>query len=91
MSALSFVPNGAGVAEGSNTIMLVGIVGAVNPLMTLPVATAAAIIQGFFHKWFRVIVGLATAVIFRKRLFDENIEHELESYEESKHPLPETA
>lgn len=91
VAALSFVPNGAGVAEASNTVMLTGIIGAANPLMTLAIATTAAIIQGFFHKWFRVIVGLATALIFRKRLFDENLEHELISYEENKHHAVEPA
>lgn len=84
VAAVSFVPNGAGVAEASNTIMLTGIIGAVNPLMTLSVATAAAILQGFFHKWFRVLVGLSVAIIFRKRLFDENFERELLAYEKDK-------
>ncbi len=84
IAALSFVPNGAGIAEASNTVMLTGIIGAVNPLMTLAVATSAAIIQGFFHKWFRVLVGLAVAIIFRNRLFDENFEQELMSYEQEK-------
>jgi len=94
VAALSFVPNGAGVAEASNTVMLTGIIGAVNPLMTLGVATAAAIIQGFFHKWFRVLVGLSVAIIFRKRLFDENVERELQAYEVEQHivtPQIETA
>lgn len=84
VAALSFVPNGAGVAEASNTVMLTGIIGAVNPLMTLGVATAAAIMQGFFHKWFRVLVGLVVAIIFRNRLFDDSFEQELLAYEEQK-------
>ncbi len=84
VAALSFVPNGAGVAEASNTVMLTGIIGAVNPLMTLGVATAAAIMQGFFHKWFRVLVGLVVAIIFRNRLFDDTFEQELLAYEEQK-------
>lgn len=86
IAALSFVPNGAGIAEASNTVMLTAVVGAVNPLMTVAVATTAAIIQGFFHKWFRVIVGLAVAVIFRKRLFNENVEHELAELEHNEQP-----
>jgi len=86
IAALSFVPNGAGIAEASNTVMLTGIIGAVNPLMTLAVATTAAIIQGFFHKWFRVLIGLAVAVIFRKRLFNENVTQELEALEHEKQP-----
>jgi len=93
VAALSFVPNGAGVAEASNTVMMTAIIGAVNPLMTLTVATTAAIIQGFFHKWFRVLVGLAVAIIFRKRLFDENFERELLHYEQEKSsdPSPQVA
>ena len=82
VAALSFVPNGAGVAEASNTLMLTGIIGAVNPLMTVTVATVAAVIQGFFHKWFRVLVGLVVAIIFRKRLFDDSFEQELLAYEQ---------
>jgi glycosyltransferase 2 family protein len=85
VAALSFVPNGAGVAEASNTVMLTGIIGSVNPLMTLAVATTAAIMQGFFHKWFRVLVGLLVAIVFRNRLFDESIEQELLAYEQEKH------
>ena len=81
VAALSFVPNGAGVAEASNTLMLTTIVGAVHPEMTLVTATTAAIIQGFFHKWFRVLVGLVVAIVFRKRLFDDNFERELLEYE----------
>jgi len=82
VAALSFVPNGAGIAEASNTVMLTGIIGAVNPAMTLAVATTAAILQGFFHKWFRVLVGLVVAITFRKRLFDDNFERELLNYEQ---------
>jgi glycosyltransferase 2 family protein len=85
VAALSFVPNGAGVAEASNTVMLTGIIGAVNPLMTLGIATTAAIMQGFFHKWFRVLVGLFVAVVFRNRLFDDTFEQELLAYEQEKH------
>jgi len=81
VAALSFVPNGAGISEASTTVMLVAIVGATQPQMTLPVATAAAIIQGFFYKWFRVLVGLAVAILFRKRLFDANLERALFEYE----------
>lgn len=82
VAALSFVPNGAGVAEASNTVMMTAIIGATQPEMTVVVATAAAIVQGFFHKWFRVLVGFAVALIFRKRLFDENFERELFEYEQ---------
>lgn len=84
VAAASFVPNGAGIAEASNTVMLTAIIGVVNPLMTVAVATTAAIIQGFFHKWFRVLVGLTVAIVFHKRLFDENFERELLNYEREK-------
>lgn len=83
VAALSFVPNGAGVAEASNTVMMMAIIGATNPMMSFILATTAAIIQGFFHKWFRVLAGLAVAIIFRQRLFDENFEHALLDYEQS--------
>lgn len=83
VAALSFVPNGAGVAEASNTVMMMAIIGATNPMMTFTLATTAAIIQGFFHKWFRVLVGLIVAIIFRHRLFDENFERALLDYEQS--------
>lgn len=77
IGALSFVPNGAGVTEISNTGMLLALVAPIQPIMTLPLAAAAALIQGFFHKWFRVLVGLAVAFLFRKRLFGEDLEAEL--------------
>lgn len=74
IGGLSGVPNGAGVTEISVSAMLVIIVGPQNPLMTPTVAATAALIEGFFHKWFRVFVGLAVAVIFRKRLFSADLE-----------------
>lgn len=77
IGALSFVPNGAGVTEVSNTGMLLALVAPIQPIVTLPLAAAAALIQGFFHKWFRVLVGLTIAFIFRKRLFGEDLETEL--------------
>lgn len=74
IGALSGVPNGAGVTEISVSAMLMIIVGPQNPLMTPTIAATAALIEGFFHKWFRVFVGLAVAVIFRKRLFSADLE-----------------
>ncbi|MEL6403916.1 MAG: lysylphosphatidylglycerol synthase transmembrane domain-containing protein [Chloroflexota bacterium] len=77
IGALSFVPNGAGVTEISNTGMLLALVAPIQPMVTLPLAAAAALIQGFFHKWFRVLAGLLVAFLFRNRLFGEDLEAEL--------------
>ena len=77
IGALSFVPNGAGVTEISNAAMLTAIVMPVNPVMTTASAAAAALIQGFFHKWFRVVVGVGVAFVYRKRLFTPDLETEL--------------
>lgn len=77
IGALSFVPNGAGVTEVSNAAMLIAIVSPEHPELTTGAATAAALIQGFYHKWFRVVVGASVALIFRKRLFTSELETEL--------------
>ncbi len=77
IGALSGVPNGAGVTEVSVGAMLMAIVAPFNPMLTVPAAGTAALIEGFFHKWFRVFVGLGVAVIFRKRLFSAEVEAEL--------------
>jgi|GEM_PF-314222 len=84
LGALSFVPNGAGVTEISNTGMLLALVAPIQPIVTLPVAAAAALIQGFFHKWFRVLVGLTVAFLYRNRLFGEDLEAELQEVEQEK-------
>lgn len=77
IGALSLVPNGAGVTEISNMGMLLALVAPIQPIVTLPLAAAAALLQGFFHKWFRVILGLTVAVVFRKRLFGEGFAAEM--------------
>ena len=74
IGALSGVPNGAGITEISVSAMLTIIVAPTNPVMTPGVAAAAAVLQGFFYKWFRVLVGLAVATIFRRRLFSSDLE-----------------
>jgi glycosyltransferase 2 family protein len=74
VGALSFVPNGAGVTEISNTGMLLALVAPLHPIVTPAVATTAALLQGFFHKWFRVLVGLAVGFIFRERIFTDDFE-----------------
>lgn len=81
IGALSFVPNGAGVTELSGAAMLMAIVAPANPALTLGVAAAVALLHGFFHKWFRVLLGLAVAVIFRERLFSLAVEVELAALE----------
>jgi glycosyltransferase 2 family protein len=88
LGAISFVPNGAGITELTTAAMLTAIVAPTNPIVTLGVAAAAALLQGFFHKWFRVLFGLAVAVIFRNRLFPENFEAEIMAAEGEKHPVP---
>jgi len=84
IGALSGVPNGAGVTEISVGAMLMAVVAPTNPLMTLPVATTAALVEGFFHKWFRVFVGLGVGVIFRKRLLSPEVETTIAEMEAEK-------
>jgi glycosyltransferase 2 family protein len=87
IGALSGVPNGAGVTEVSVGAMLIAIVAPFNPAVTLPVATTAALIEGFFHKWFRVFVGLGVGVAFRNRLFSADVESELIQMERARQPI----
>ena len=77
IGALSFVPNGAGVTEVSNAAMLTVIVAPAHPAFTPAMVGAAALMQGFFHKWFRVLVGMGVAVIYRKRLFTPEFDAEI--------------
>lgn len=79
IGALSFVPNGAGVTEISTAAMLEALVMPGSAGFTLGTAAAAALLQGFFHKWFRVLLGLTVAVIFRSRLFGSELDAELQS------------
>jgi uncharacterized protein (TIRG00374 family) len=81
IGALSFVPNGAGITEISNTGMLLALVAPANPLMTVAVASAASLIQGFFHKWLRVLFGLTVAILFRNRLFTPSTKQAIEQFE----------
>lgn len=87
IGALSFVPNGAGITEVSNAAMLMAIVAPANPVMTLGVAMAVSLLQGFFHKWFRVLAGLTVAVIYRDRLFTPAAEAEIAALEHDRHNL----
>jgi len=81
VGALSGLPNGAGVTEVSTSAALLAIVAPQNPVMTQSAALAAALIEGFFHKWFRVFTGLLVAVIFRRRLFPPALETAIEEME----------
>ncbi|NJL57183.1 flippase-like domain-containing protein [bacterium] len=90
IGALSFVPNGAGVTEVSNYALLMALVAPANPELTPAVAGAAALIQGFFHKWFRVIVGMGVAFIYRRQLFTTELNTELAMLDNTS-PQPEAA
>lgn len=81
IGAFSGVPNGAGVTEVSVGAMLMVVVAPYHPALTLAAAAAAALVEGFFHKWFRVFVGLGVGVIFRGRLFSSVVDAELQALE----------
>ncbi|RMG71525.1 MAG: UPF0104 family protein [Chloroflexi bacterium] len=84
VGALSFVPNGAGVTEFTNYGMLLALVASSDPTITPSVAAAAALMQGFFHKWFRVLVGMGVAFVYRQRLFTTEFQEELALMEAQK-------
>jgi glycosyltransferase 2 family protein len=88
LGALSGVPNGAGVTEISESAMLTAIVAPGNPAMTSSAAITAAVIEGFFHKWFRVLVGMLVAVLFRKRLFSAEVERTIAEMDASRAAPP---
>jgi uncharacterized membrane protein YbhN (UPF0104 family) len=74
IGALSFVPNGAGVSEVSNTVLLIAIVAPAHPELTPELAATISLIQGFFHKWFRALVGLGVAITYRRHLFSADLD-----------------
>lgn len=82
IGALSFVPNGAGITEISTAAMLEAIVIPGSGGVILGTASAAALLQGFFHKWFRVLLGMVVAVIFRNRLLSDELDTALEAAEQ---------
>lgn len=84
VGALSLVPNGAGVTEVTNLGMLLALVVPTHPELTPVMAGAAALIQGFFHKWFRVLVGMGVAFIYRKRLFTTDFDSEVSQMDVSR-------
>lgn len=73
VGALSFIPNGAGVTEITNFAMLMAVVAPQNPILTVPIAGASALLQGFFHKWFRVIIGAGMTLTYRHYLFTNEL------------------
>ncbi|RMF79114.1 MAG: UPF0104 family protein [Chloroflexi bacterium] len=81
IGAFSFIPNGAGVTEVTNASLLLALVAPANPILTTSVAAAAAILQGIFHKWFRVMIGMLAVLIFRRRLFTPAVEAALDDLE----------
>lgn len=86
IGALSGVPNGAGVTEVSSSSMLQVIVAPFYPQITPTIALAVALIDGFFHKWFRVLVGTLVAIIFRRRLFPVSLDETFAQSEQK--PVP---
>ncbi len=86
IGALSGVPNGAGITEISVNAMVMIIVAPFNPQITQGMAIAAAVIEGFLHKWLRVLCGLVVAVVFRKRLFGDGFEAALADMERDRQP-----
>lgn len=82
IGALSGLPNGAGVTEISSSEMIMVIIAPMHPEITQTIALTTALIDGFFHKWLRVVVGTLVAVIFRRRLFPVSIDAALAQAEE---------
>lgn len=70
IGALSGLPNGAGITELSVSAMLMSFVAPQQPAVTLSSAAAITLIESFFHKWLRVLVGLLVALLCRRRLFE---------------------
>lgn len=73
VGALSGLPNGAGITELTVAAMLLALVAPQHPALTTATAGAVALIESFFHKWLRVLVGLLVALAFRKRLFADSL------------------
>lgn len=91
IGALSGVPNGAGVTEISVTGMILFIIAPAHPQITESAAVAAAIIDGFFHKWFRVLVGLIVSLIYRNRLFSPAVAETIREMDAKPAPQPSAA
>ncbi len=74
IGALSGVPNGAGITEVSSSEMVMVIIAPMHPEITQTIALTTALIDGFFHKWLRVVVGTLVAIIFRRRMFPVSVD-----------------
>jgi len=61
--------------------MLMALVAPHNALLTTGAAVTAAVVQGVFHKWFRVVVGMLVAVVFHKRLLPDTLEADIAEME----------
>lgn len=87
IGALSGIPNGAGITEVTSSGMITAIIAPTNPVLSPAAALAAAMIEGFSHKWLRVLVGTVVAVIFRRRLFPPSLESALAEAEQGVIPV----
>ncbi|MBI5666574.1 MAG: flippase-like domain-containing protein [Chloroflexi bacterium] len=90
IGALSGIPNGAGITEVTSSSMITAIIAPTHPGLTPAVALAAAMIEGFSHKWLRVLMGTVVAVVFRRRLFPPSVETalaEAETGPQRAHPV----
>ncbi|MBL8164307.1 MAG: flippase-like domain-containing protein [Anaerolineae bacterium] len=84
VGALSGSPNGAGVTEVSSSGMIMAIIAPQHASITWTIALTVALIDGFFHKWFRVLVGTLVAIIFRNRLFPSALDQALAEVEQER-------
>jgi glycosyltransferase 2 family protein len=87
IGALSGAPNGAGVTEVSTGALLLAIVAPDYPMMTPAVIGAIVLLEGFFHKWFRVLIGALVALIFRQRLFTPSVDAAIDEMEAQRPPI----
>ncbi|MFN8375221.1 MAG: lysylphosphatidylglycerol synthase transmembrane domain-containing protein [Anaerolineae bacterium] len=82
--ALSGSPNGAGTTEVSSGTLYASMIAPLNPVFDTSAIAAAVLVGGFLYKWLRVLVGMAVAVIFRKRLFTPSVETAIAEMEAEK-------
>jgi glycosyltransferase 2 family protein len=84
VGALSGSPNGAGTTELSSGGLYASIITPMNPIFDTTAIAAAVLVGGFLYKWLRVLVGMAVALIFRKRLFTSSVESAIAEMEAEK-------
>lgn len=87
IGALSGLPNGAGVTEVSSSQMILAIIAPQYPGITPTIALTVGLIDGFFHKWLRVVVGAVVGVIFRRRLFPTSMDSALNDAEQERRAM----